>query len=80
MQDPTRRVFLGTPLFAGLLLIIGCGGGGGDSGAPASMVLTASVVTPSQVNLSWTVPPDGASGYHVMRNGAQVTPGILGSP
>jgi hypothetical protein len=67
-------------LVVGLLVYAGCGGGGEDGGTPSTMTLTSSVVTPSQVNLSWTVPPGGASGYHVLRNGAQITQFLLNSP
>ena len=60
-----------------LLSLVGCGGGGGGSGGdivvdttppPVPTGLTATVLSVSQINLSWTGSTD-AAGYKVYRNG-----------
>jgi chitodextrinase len=66
-------------------LLVACGGGaeqpsgsgsigtvGGDSIAPSTPALTASAVSPSQINLSWSASSDNVAvvGYQVFRGGA----------
>jgi chitodextrinase len=60
-----------------LLSLFGCGGGGGGSGndvvvdttpPPVPTGLTATVISASQINLSWNAATD-AAGYKVYRNG-----------
>jgi hypothetical protein len=52
-----------------------CGGGGGDSGGgiPHSITLTATPDTPASVDLRWTSPVQGVTGYDLYRDGAAVS-------
>jgi len=59
-------------LGAGVISLVGSGGGGGDSLAE-TITLSAEAVGPAQVNLSWSPHPDLVTGYFVYRDGASIT-------
>ncbi len=63
-------------LFALTLLLAACsgGGGGGSTAYPVTMTLTASVISPSEVALSWTPHTSAVIGYDVNRNGGAAFP------
>ena len=69
------------PSVARIIKIPGTGGGGGDTTPPSQVTgLTASPVSSSQIDLSWTAnpSPDGVDHYNVYRSttaGFPVTPG-----
>ena len=50
-------------------------GGGGDTTPPSAPTLSASVVSSSQINLSWTASTDnvGVTGYQIYRGGSLLT-------
>lgn len=60
------------------LVFVQCGWGGGSSPSlPETLSLQASAAGPSQVELSWTVPSGGATGYRVLRDGERITDTLL---
>lgn len=79
IASAVRFLALLAVLAMGVLAIIATSGGGDSClfcspGAPVTMNLTATVRTPSQVEISWTPHPEPVLGYDLFRNGSAAWP------
>jgi hypothetical protein len=76
MEGESMRAALRTVLVVCVVVgVSSCGGGGSgnDSGVPHTITLTITPDTPTSLELSWTRPAEGLTGYDLYRDGIAVS-------